>query len=158
MEQLDLLADDQLARELLAVIRSPTLCQAAKVAEVARLLAPYGLAVRPATAHHCFTASDIAKELGVSAQAVGKLATRHQLKTDQYGEYRLTKSPYSTKQVESFVYNEAYLTRKKNQLRMAKDSLAKAEYALEQAAILGTPPEESLILGKPDYWHQYIFD
>lgn len=109
MEQLNLLAkaDDQLVRELLDVIHSPTLCQAAKVAEVARLLAPYGLTVQPAVTHHCWTASDIAKELGVSAQAVGKLATRHQLKTDQYGEYRLTKSPHSAKQVESFVYNEA---------------------------------------------------
>lgn len=109
MKQLDLLAgtDEELARELINVVRSPTLSHAAKVAEVSRLLEPYGLTVQPAVTRHCFTASDIAKELGVSAQAIGKLATKHQLKTDQYGEYRLTKSPYSAKQVESFVYNEA---------------------------------------------------
>ena len=51
-----------------------------------------------------FTATDIAKELGISAQKVGKTANQHQLKTDQYGEWRLDQAANSRKQIETFWY------------------------------------------------------
>ncbi len=54
-----------------------------------------------------YTASEIAQELGVSANKVGRVANQHGLKTDAFGVQVLDKSPYSSKQVPSFRYNEA---------------------------------------------------
>ncbi|MCG7588280.1 hypothetical protein [Photobacterium sp. OFAV2-7] len=54
-----------------------------------------------------FTATDIAKELGISAQKVGKVANQHQIKNDQYGEWRLDQAANSRKQIETFWYNQA---------------------------------------------------
>ena len=53
-----------------------------------------------------YTATEIAKELGVSANLIGRLANEHGLKTAEYGITVLDKSPYSDKQVPSFRYNE----------------------------------------------------
>jgi len=53
-----------------------------------------------------YSATEIGEELGVSSNRIGKLANRNNLKTDEYGITVLDKSPYSTKQVPSFRYNE----------------------------------------------------
>lgn len=53
-----------------------------------------------------YTATEIGKELGVSANKVGRIANAHNLKTEENGIYVLDKSPHSTKQTESFRYNE----------------------------------------------------
>lgn len=53
-----------------------------------------------------YSAKDIGEQIGVSSQKVGKIANKHNLKTEQYGMMVLDKSPYSTKQVQSFRYNE----------------------------------------------------
>ncbi len=53
-----------------------------------------------------YSATDIAKETGVSRNRIGKLANAHNLKGDQYGIYVLDKSLYSGKQVPTFRYNE----------------------------------------------------
>jgi len=52
-----------------------------------------------------YSATDIAKEAGVSANRIGKLANAHNMKTDEYGIYVLDKSLYSKKQVSTFRYN-----------------------------------------------------
>ncbi|SCY99341.1 MULTISPECIES: BRO family protein [unclassified Lysinibacillus] len=54
-----------------------------------------------------YTATELGKKFGVSAQKIGKLANAHNLKTDEYGYFALDKSPYSNKQVESFRYFES---------------------------------------------------
>nr|WP_278991989.1 hypothetical protein [Plesiomonas shigelloides] len=64
----------------------------------------YNLAALPVTQQH-WRATDIAKELGVSAQKVGRIANQHGLKKAPYGEWRLDQAAYSHKQIESFVYN-----------------------------------------------------
>ncbi|WP_351122682.1 hypothetical protein [Shewanella sp. T24-MNA-CIBAN-0130] len=53
---------------------------------------------------------------------------------------------------------EAYHKRKLTQRRLAEQALEKAEYALEQIALMDSPPEESAILGKPEFWFTYTFD
>lgn len=54
-----------------------------------------------------YSATDIAKEAGVSANKVGRVANANNIKTDTYGIYVLDKAKKHTKQVESFKYNEA---------------------------------------------------
>jgi prophage antirepressor-like protein len=61
---------------------------------------------RPETGR-LWTASDIAAELGISAQALGRIAVKNDLKTAKYGIWALDKSPYGPKQVQTFRYNEA---------------------------------------------------
>jgi len=53
-----------------------------------------------------FSATDIGKELGISANMVGILANRHGLKTEEYGKLFHDKSRSSSKEVETFRYYE----------------------------------------------------
>jgi len=53
-----------------------------------------------------YTATEIGKELGISANKVGRIANKHNLKTAEYGIEVLDKSRHSNKQVSSFRYNE----------------------------------------------------
>lgn len=54
-----------------------------------------------------YTAGDIARMAGVSANKIGRIANTYDLKRTEYGLWVLDKSPHSNKQVSSFVYNEA---------------------------------------------------
>src|SRR5690625_1416106 len=53
-----------------------------------------------------YTATEIANELGITANKVGRIANKHKLKTEEYGIEVLDKSRHSNKQVPSFRYNE----------------------------------------------------
>ena len=53
-----------------------------------------------------YSASEVGKLLGISANAVGRIANQNGLKTNEYGYYALDKSAHSNKEVEVFRYNE----------------------------------------------------
>lgn len=53
-----------------------------------------------------YTAGEIAKLYGVSANKVGRIATKNNIKTEEYGIWVLDKSRSSSKQVQTFRYNE----------------------------------------------------
>lgn len=53
-----------------------------------------------------YSATEIGDMFGVSAQKIGRISTQLDLKRPEFGEYRLSKSMYSDKQVETWVYNE----------------------------------------------------
>lgn len=54
-----------------------------------------------------YTATDIAQMIpGMIAHKLGRISNQFGLKTDEYGIWALDKSPYSSKQIESFRYNE----------------------------------------------------
>ncbi len=53
-----------------------------------------------------YTATEIGKECGVSANKVGKIANDNNLKVDEYGMFVLDKSRYSAHQEPTFRYNE----------------------------------------------------
>ncbi|SHO54366.1 hypothetical protein VQ7734_00080 [Vibrio quintilis] len=59
----------------------------------------------PVKTQEHFSASDIADETGVSAQKIGRISNKYQLKCPDFGEWRLTKATNSNKQIESFFYN-----------------------------------------------------
>ena len=60
----------------------------------------------PKVERHTYTAGEIGKKLGISANKVGQLANKHHLKTSEYGAWFVDKSPYSSKEVETFRYFE----------------------------------------------------
>src|SRR5699024_913086 len=53
-----------------------------------------------------YTATEIANELGITANKVGRIANANNLKTEEYGIEVLDKSRHSNKQVSTFRYNE----------------------------------------------------
>lgn len=44
--------------------------------------------------------------LGVTAQRIGRIANLNNMKTDEFGEFYKDKSPYSSKEVDVFRYND----------------------------------------------------
>lgn len=53
-----------------------------------------------------YSAGEVGKLLGISANAVGRIANQNGLKTKENGYYALDKSAHSNKEVETFRYNE----------------------------------------------------
>jgi len=53
-----------------------------------------------------YQAGEVGDILGISGTMVGRIANQHGLKTEQHGYFRLDKSAHSSKQVETFVYND----------------------------------------------------
>ncbi len=60
----------------------------------------------PKSAQKMYSAGEIGKILGVSAQKIGRLSNEHNLKTTEYGEWYRSKSEHSSKEVDTFVYND----------------------------------------------------
>lgn len=58
-----------------------------------------------------YSATEIGEMFNVSAQKVGRIANAYELKTDEYGEFYRDKSPYSSKEVDAFRYNDKAVER-----------------------------------------------
>ena len=58
-----------------------------------------------------YTATEIGKMFGISANKVGSLANKNGMKTEEYGIVVMDKSKYSKKEVSSFRYNEKAVDR-----------------------------------------------
>lgn len=56
-----------------------------------------------------YSATEIGKMFGVSANKIGKLANIHKLKTPEYGKLFYSKSEYSVKEVETWRYYESVI-------------------------------------------------
>ncbi|SIR37420.1 hypothetical protein SAMN05880558_112126 [Aeromonas sp. RU39B] len=108
MHQLQLVIDHDslLINQLAEALSSPTLSASAKLAEARRVLGALGLDLNVTATQQVWSASELAKEFGVSAQAIGRLANKYQVKTDEFGEYRLDQAIHSRKQVQTFYYNQ----------------------------------------------------
>jgi len=92
----------------LALSFMPKLSDIAKQTAMARAVydaAGIELLPLPKVEEHLHTARDIADMLGVTPQKIGRLANKHELKTEQYGMYVWDKAKHSDKQVEAFRYN-----------------------------------------------------
>lgn len=96
------------ARELMLML--PRLGDAANQVIVATLVNPllgHEVIPLPVLDEHYSTAGEVAGKLGCTANKIGRLANKHNLKTEQYGKFFLDKSKHSDKQVEAFRYNQA---------------------------------------------------
>lgn len=94
------------ARELMSMF--PRLSESANQVIVATLVNPllgHEIVPLPMIEEHYSTAGEVAAEIGCSANKIGRIANKHNLKTDQYGKFFLDKSKHSDKQVEAFRYN-----------------------------------------------------
>ena len=64
----------------------------------------------PALPERTYTATELAKQLGVSANAIGLITNRHNLKTDEYGQWFNDKAKGHNKEVQSFRYYANIIT------------------------------------------------
>lgn len=81
---------------------------AAKAAEV---LTGTQIIPLPKSQQKMYSAGDIGKMFGLSANKIGRIANEHGLKTDEYGEWYRDKSPYSSTEVDTFRYNDKAIER-----------------------------------------------
>lgn len=75
-------------------------------AQASAIVAGKPLLPLPELEQRTYSAEEIGEMLGISANAVGRLAKKHNLKTEQYGKWYHDKSRYSAKEVETFRYYE----------------------------------------------------
>jgi hypothetical protein len=71
----------------------------------------------PKVTEHLHLAGEVGTILGVSGNMVGRIANELNLKTDEYGEYRLNKAASNDRQVESFYYNSRGIEAVRDALR-----------------------------------------
>lgn len=85
------------------------LSDAARQAVIAGLINPIAgreVIPLPVLEEKHYTATQIGKMFNVSANKIGRIANDNNMKTKEFGQTYLDKSPYSSKQVESFRYND----------------------------------------------------
>lgn len=103
------------AKALMEFTKIETLSESQRNALISKsveILTGQPLSVTPTPIHEkTYSASEVGNRLGVSAQRIGKLANENNMKTPEYGEWYKDKSPYSSKEVETFRYNEKAVER-----------------------------------------------
>ena len=63
-----------------------------------------------------YSATEIGKILGITPNKVGSIANKLGIKTDEYGKWYVDKSPYSSKEVNTFRYNDKGLEAIRNEI------------------------------------------
>ena len=94
------------ARELMTMLpRLDPMAHQTLAASLINPLVGYDAIPLPVIEEHYYTAAEAGREIGVSANKIGRIANANNLKTEQYGKFFLDKSAHSSKQVEAFRYN-----------------------------------------------------
>ena len=81
------------------------------VAKAAEALTGFQLIPLPQSEQKMYTATEIGEMFGISAQRIGKLSNQYGMKTEEYGTWYRSKSQYSNKEVDSFMYNDKAVER-----------------------------------------------
>ena len=85
----------------------PNLSPEAKQCAAANIVNPivgFEAVPLPVLEQKYYTAGEVGEMLEVSANKIGRIANKHELKTDEFGKFFLDKSAHSAKQVEAFRY------------------------------------------------------
>lgn len=88
----------------------PHLCDSSKQAIAANLVNPvagFEVVPLPRISEKFYTTTELAKELETTSAMLGRLANQNNMKTQEFGEFRLSQSAYSSKQVEQFYWNQS---------------------------------------------------
>ena len=87
------------------------------VAKSAEVLNGGQLLPIPKSEQKMYSATEIGEMFDITPQKVGSIANKNNMKTDEYGEWYRDKSPYSSKEVDSFRYNDKAVARFKKILQ-----------------------------------------
>jgi Rha family phage regulatory protein len=78
-------------------------------AKAAEMVAGEMILPLPVAERRTYSATEIGAMFGVSANKIGKLANKHNLKTDAYGKLFYSKSEHSVKEVETWRYYDSVI-------------------------------------------------
>ena len=76
------------------------------ISKSVEVLAGEQLLPLPKVTQKTYSAKEVGEMLGVTAQRIGRIANLNKMKTDEFGEFYKDKSPYSSKEVDVFRYND----------------------------------------------------
>lgn len=99
----------RLSNQFLKLAKVDTLSEEYKnilVAKAAEALTGFQLIPLPQSEQKMYTATEIGEMFGVSSQKIGRVSNEHGMKTEEYGKFYRSKSQYSCKEVDSFMYND----------------------------------------------------
>lgn len=102
----------RMSNQLLKLTKVDTLSKEYKnilVAQASEVLTGGKLLPLPKSEQKAMSATEVGERIGISAQMVGILSNRHHLKTAEYGEWYRSKSQYSNKEVDTFMYYETVI-------------------------------------------------
>lgn len=91
------------------------------VAKASEVLSGEQLLPLPKSERKVYSAGEIGQMFGISANKVGRIANAHKLKTEEYGEYRHSKSEHSVKEVDTWVYFDTVIPEIRKILEQKED-------------------------------------
>lgn len=101
------------ARELQRLANIETLSPTYKqilIAQAAETLTGVPMEL-PRSEGKMYSAGEVGKMVGISANKIGRLAKEYDMKTDEFGAWYHDKSPYSSHEVDTFRYNDKAVER-----------------------------------------------
>lgn len=101
------------ARELQRLANIETLSPTYKqilIAQAAEALTGVPMEL-PRSEGKMYSAGEVGKMVGISANKIGRLAKEYDMKTDEFGAWYHDKSPYSSHEVDTFRYNDKAVER-----------------------------------------------
>ena len=101
------------ARELQRLANIETLSPTYKqilIAQAAETLTGVPMEL-PKSEGKMYSAGEVGKMVGISANKIGRLAKEYDMKTDEFGAWYHDKSPYSSHEVDTFRYNDKAVER-----------------------------------------------
>lgn len=104
----------RMSNQLLKLAAVDTLSKQYKsilVAKAAEVLTGEQVLELPKSEQKMYSATEIGKMFGITPQRIGSIANRNGMKTEEYGEWYRDKSPYSSKEVDAFRYNDKAIER-----------------------------------------------
>lgn len=76
------------------------------IAKSAEILTGEPVLALPKSEQKTYSAGDIGNMFSVSAQKIGRISNQYDMKTSEYGEWYHDKSKYSSKEIDTFRYND----------------------------------------------------
>lgn len=104
----------RMSNQFLKLAKVDTVSQEYKnilVAKSAEVLTGQPLLPLPKSERKTYSAGEVGKIFGLSSQKIGQIAKINNMKNDEYGGWYRDKSPYSSKEVDTFRYNEKAIER-----------------------------------------------
>lgn len=99
----------RLSNQFLKLAKIETLsteCKNILLAKAAEVLSGTELTPQPNFDQKTYSAAEVGKMFGVTAQKIGRISNEHNMKTSEYGAWYRSKSEYSDREVDTFRYND----------------------------------------------------
>lgn len=107
----------RLSNQFLKLAKIETLsteCKNILLAKAAEVLSGTELTPQPNFDQKTYSAAEVGKMFGVTAQKIGRISNEHNMKTSEYGAWYRSKSEYSDREVDTFRYNDKAVERFKD--------------------------------------------